>query len=228
MEKTLREHFLDQVNEIIAYLPSLLAGLALLLVGWLLGWIAKRVTMQLAYLLRLDRFLVGFRWGKDFARADVRYGFYNFLGNIVFLIVILVFLDSALNAWKLTALSTMLGDSIVLLPRLLIALLVFGIGWLIANSASRALYRGFKREKLPRAMLLSRFAKVILILLFSAMALVELAIAREIVVIGFATVFITLGLVVVALAFVGGKEFIKDIRSALDDEEKPESASRES
>lgn len=225
METSLRQHFLNQIDEVIAYLPSLLAGLILLVIGVVLGWVAKRVVMQIAFLLRLDRFLIGFRWGKDFARADVRYGFYNFIGNVVFFIVVLAFLGSALSVWKLTALSNLLSDGILFFPRVAVALLIFGLGWLVAAGASRALHRGLLRERVPRARLLSRIAKSMLVIFFSAMALTELAVARQIVIIGFATVFVTLGAVIVVLAAAGGRDFFKSATDSTEEKEpdsKPE------
>jgi hypothetical protein len=205
-------------EKVIEYLPSLFAGIVLVAVGYLLGWIIKRIIIQLALLLRLEMYLTRFNWGRDFSKADVRYGFYNFIGNIVFFIVFLVFLDNAFTAWKLTILSNLLERGISLIPKIILALVVFGAGWLVTTWASRAVQRALRRENIPRATLLTRFVKAALLLLFGAMALVELGIAREIVIIGFATLFITLGLLAIVLTAIGGKDFIQRIQQSLDED----------
>ncbi len=198
-------------QNIINYMPNLLAGIVLVLVGWLIGWFVKRVIIQLAVILRLEKFLTGFRWGKAFEKADIRYGFYSYLGNVFFFIIFIIFFNDALNAWKLVIFSRVLEGAIFYLPRIVISLGITLIGWLIASWTANSIEKSLSRERIPRSALIAKFTKAVILLFFSAMALVELEIAQEIVVIGFATVFITLGLVTVVIFFVGGKEFIKKL-----------------
>ena len=218
MDKTYEDQIWNIAEKILEYLPSFFAGLLLIVLGLAVGWFAKRVVIQLALLLRLDRYVTRFRWGEDFAKGDVRYGFYNFLGNIVYLIVFLIFLDNALTAWRLVFLSNLLERGILLFPRLSLALLIFGIGMLIASWASKTVQRSLRREHIPRATLIARFAKACLILFFSSMALIELDVAHQIVVIGFSTIIITLGVITIVFAIVGGKDLIKTIQESMEDE----------
>ncbi len=218
MNVSTQELFSNMTKNVIGYLPDLFAGIVLVLIGWLLGWIAKRVIIQIAVILRLERYFERFQWGQYLGRADIRYGFYGFLGNIIFLIVFLIFLNDAFSTWKLTVLSTVLEKGILFFPKLIIALLVFGFGWLVSLWTSRGLLKALRREDIPRASLISRFFKGILLLFFFGMALAELNIAREVVIIGFATIFITLGAVTIVLASVGGKQFFEKIRKPVEEE----------
>lgn len=217
MGNQVQDQFLKLSDDFIGYLPSFLAGVILILVGWFLGWFIKRLLVQLSIVLRLERFLVRSRWAQDFSKADVRYGLYNFIGNIGFIIVFLIFVNNALSAWKLTILSDLLGKGILFLPRLIIALVVFGIGWLIAAWTSKGVYKSLRREEVPRPMLISRMVKAVLLLFFSAMALVEIEIAREIVIIGFSTIIITLAILTVVITVLGGKDFISKIGESMED-----------
>jgi hypothetical protein len=218
MDESLQNQFWGIGKEIIGYLPNLFAGILLVAIGWFLGWFLKRIIIRVAVLLRLERFLTRMRWGEDFSKADVRYGFYNFLGNIAFFIIFMIFLDNAFRTWKLTVLSDLMERGIYFLPRIILAIAIFGIGWLIASWAAKSASRALHREDIPRASLIARLIKAVLIMLFSAMALVELDIAREIVIIGFATIFITLGLLTVVVAAVGGKNFVKKIGESLEED----------
>ncbi len=217
MGDTLKDQLWELALKIIEYLPNLLAGLVLVVVGWFLGWFAKRVIIQIAMFLRLERFLTRFRWGQDFSKADIRHGLYNFLGNIAFAVTFLIFLDNALRVWKLTILSNLLERGIYFFPKMILALTIFGVGWLIASWASRSTIRALNREKVPRASLIGSFFKSVLILLFSTMALIELDIAREVVMIGFITIFVTSGLMMVVLAAVSGKDVIQKIKKSLEE-----------
>jgi len=217
METRVQDQFIGLADNIIAYLPSLLAGIILVLIGWIAGWLIKRVLVQVSILLRIDRFLRRSRWEADFAKADVRHGLYNFIGNIGYTLVFLLFLDNAFLAWKLTILSDLLSKGILFLPKILIAVSIFGLGSLLAFLAQKSVLKSLFKEEVPRASLIARFIKGIVLLFFSAIALVELDVAREIVIIGFATIFITLGAISIVLTAVGGKSFIEKIGNSFNE-----------
>jgi hypothetical protein len=217
MGDRLQNQFVGLADNFIGYLPNLLAGILLVLLGWFLGWFIKRLLIQLAVILRLERFLVRSRWATDFSRADVRFGLYNLIGNIGFFIIFLIFLNNALSAWKLQILSDLLGKGILFLPRIIIGLVIFGLGWLIAATAERGVQKALRREDVPRSSLIARFIKSVLLLFFSAMALVEIDVAQEIVTIGFATIFITLGALTIVFTIVGGKSFLVKIEESLEE-----------
>lgn len=202
MNENLNSLFLNLTEKLVAFLPALFTGTLLIGFGWLLGWFVKRVVIQLAVVLRLERFLIKFSWGKVFSKADVRYGLYKSIGNLFFFMIMLIFVDFALIVWNLKFLSNLLAEGILILPRTIAALLIFGAGWLIALWASRALQRLLSQEEIPNASFISLFTKVALIVLFSAFALFELNMAREIVIIGFTTIFVTLGILAIILVFI--------------------------
>jgi hypothetical protein len=216
MDESLQNQLLGIGKEIIGYLPNLVAGILLVIIGWFLGWFLKRIIIRVALLLRLEGLLTRLRWGEDFSKADVRYGFYNFLGNIAFFVIFVIFLDNAFRTWKLTVLSEFLEKGIYFFPRIILAMALFGFGWLIASWAAMSASRALHREGIPRASLIAHLIKAVLMMFFSAMALVELDIAREIVIIGFSTIFITLGLLAVVITAVGGKTFLKKISDSIE------------
>ena len=218
MNDPLRDLFDNIGKAIINYLPSVLAALMLLAIGWFLGWFLKRIAVRLLFLLRLERLLQKFSWGEDFAKGDVRYALYNFIGNLIFSLVLLIFLSGALSVMNLTVFSNLLDKGILFLPRFAIALVIFGIGWFIALWVGKAIRKALAEEEIPRSALLARFAKMILLLFFFAMALTELDVAREIVVIGFTTIMVTLGALAVVLTARGGKKFIDSILRSFEED----------
>ena len=210
MDNNLESLFYDLGQKIIVYLPNLLGGLFLLLLGWLIAWVVKRVVIQLLVVLRFDRHFLRLRWRSSLTKADIRYALYNLVGNICFFIVFLVFLNAALDAMKLSILSKLIEQGVLFVPRLIVALVIFGIGWFIAARTSKAVLHALIKEDVPSASLLARFMKFIVILFFSAMALVELSIAKEIVLIGFTVLFLTLSVSAVLLLS-RGRGSLKDL-----------------
>jgi Mechanosensitive ion channel, conserved TM helix len=217
MDTSLSNIFYGATEKIVAYLPNLVAGVVLLAVGWFLGWLVKRIVIQAMAVLRFDKLFRRFKWGAGLSKADVRYAFFEFVGNAAFLIVFLVLLNASLEALQLTALSAILQEGVLFIPKLLIAAIIFGLGWFMAAWISGSVQRALAREEVPRATLIARFVKAMIILFISAMALTELDIAREIVVIGFSVTVITLGLLTVVIAAMGGKRFVSKMLETLDE-----------
>jgi hypothetical protein len=203
------EEILNTVSkQVIGYLPNLLAGAVLIGFGWFLGWLAKRIVVQVLTVLRFDRLLRRFSWGGSLSKVDVRSAIYEWIGSFVFLIVFLVLVNASLDALKLTTLSTILSQGVLFIPKLVIALLLLGTGWVLAAWIAGIIQRALAKEEIPRATLIARFAKTVMMLFFSAMALTEIDVAREIVVIGFGVTMITLGGITIVLTAVGARSFV--------------------
>ncbi|MBU4371130.1 MAG: hypothetical protein L6300_16530 [Syntrophaceae bacterium] len=217
MENKLPILFLDLANKFVGFIPKLIAGMALLVLGFLVAWFVKRLVIQVSIALRLERFLIKFRWGKAFSKADVRHGFYNFLGNLFYFFILLAFLDLAFIAWDLKFLSDLLGEAISLFPRAAAAMIILGIGWFVAVRAASGILRVLLRENVEQARVIGMYARIMLIVLFSAMALVKLDVAGNIVTIGFTTIFITLGIIAVVLVAKHGKASFKKQSGPEDD-----------
>ncbi len=214
MDSTIQGPFFDFGKQIIDYLPNLLAGIVLLGLGWLVGWIVKRIVVQLLVALKFDRLFTRMRWRRALSKADVRYALFGFVGNVFFFIVFLIFLNSALDAMKLTILSNLIQRGVLFIPKLIVALIIFGFGWVIAGRVSNSVYNALIKENVPEYSLISRFTRFVILLFFSAMALAEIDIAVEIVIIGFTTIIISLAILAILITVIKGRtsldKFIKN------------------
>ncbi|HUZ46052.1 MAG TPA: hypothetical protein VMW54_05395 [Terriglobia bacterium] len=211
MRELIQNLFHNVALQVVNFLPSILGALLWLFVGWFVAWLVKRIVIQLCAIFRLHRYLPRLRWRKALAKADVRLALFNYLGNLSFAAVFLVFLYSALSALKLTILSHLLEQTIFFVPRAIGCIVIFGLGFFLSARISVVVHMAVLREGIPRASLIGRFVKGALLLFFSAMALTVLNFAREIVIIGFAVSFATFGALVVVVAAAGGKEMVQRI-----------------
>jgi len=217
MDSPLEKALYGVTEKLIAYLPNLVAGIVLIAIGWFLGWLVKRIVVQVLLVLRFDRLLRRFKWGTGFAKADVRYAFAEFIGNGAFLIVFLILLNASLEALQLTVISDVLRQGVLFIPKLLVAAAILVLGWLLAGWIAGTIQRALTKEEVPRATLIARFTKVVIMLFFSAMALTELDVAREIVIIGFSVTIVTLGVLVIVMTSIGGKRFVSRILETLEE-----------
>jgi hypothetical protein len=216
MNEQLHTLFMNIMNTFLKFIPSFLIGVILIIIGLILAWFVKRMVIQMLILLKFDRALVRFPWGRAFSKADVRHGFYSFIGNVFFFIIFLLFLYYALLSWGLGFISELLREGILFFPRLFTAGAILGIGWMIASWASRSLYKFLYQEKLPYSTFIAYYTKAVLMVLFSAAAFAELDIARNIIIIGFTIIFATLGIIAVILTAVHGREALTKLKESGD------------
>jgi hypothetical protein len=199
------------IFEILNYLPRVVASLLLLAVGWFVAWLAKRIVIQLCVIFRIHHYLPKLQWRKVLSKADVRDALFNYVGNLVFIAVFVMFIYGALATLKLTVLSSLLEHTIFFLPRVAGCFIIFAIGLFLSNRISVVVHMAVLREGIPRASLIGRFVKGSLLMFFSAMALTVLDFARQVVIVGFTVSFATMGALVVVAAVAGGKEMFQRI-----------------
>jgi Mechanosensitive ion channel, conserved TM helix len=203
------ESLQNMMSNIVGYLPTLLAGIVVLLVGAGVAWLISKLVVRILLLLRLDRVIMRLGWGRAMERGDVRHSLFNTVGMIVGLFVFLVFLENAILIWKLTVLSELLEKLIGLIPQLLTAGIILLIGWGVAAAVSRAVLRTLFQEEFERARLAAKLVHAAILVFTCAVALVELDIAVGIVTGAFLIAFGALALGF-ALAFgLGSKRAVE-------------------
>jgi hypothetical protein len=185
----------------VDYLPTLAGGLFVLALGLAAGWITKRAVVRVLIWLRLDRLGGRLGWRAAFGKGDVRAALYNVVGSAAMAVVVLVFLDDALQIWGLTVLSRFLEGLLIYLPNLALVALISGAGLVLANAVANGVERSLEEEDLPRSRLVAKLCKAALLSVVGALALWQLNLAREIVLSGF---LVILGAVGVAFAVAVG------------------------
>lgn len=195
---------LESVRDLIAslagYVPTLLAGLVVVLLGLVVGWIGSKMLVRVLILMRLDRVIGRLGWGRTLEKGDVRHSLFEMIGTLFGVLIFLVFLDNAVAIWKLTVLSRLLERLVLLVPQLLTAAIVMLTGAGIATAVSHAVQRALHQEEFERAQLVARIVRAAILVVAAAIALVQLEIAVGIVTGAFLLVFGALALSF-ALAF---------------------------
>lgn len=176
------------------YMPKLLAGLVVFLLGLLVAWIGAKLIVRLLILSRLDRVLIRTGWVRALDKGDVRHSLFAFIGWLFGGVIFLIFLDNAIVIWGLTVLSEMLERFVLLVPRLIASIIIMLVGWGLATGVSKSVRRTLYQEEFDRARLVGRIVFAAIIVLTTAIALVQLDIAVGIVTGAFFIAFGAIGL----------------------------------
>lgn len=176
------------------YLPTLAVGVFLLVVGVAAAWVVKRAVVRVLVWLRLDRLAGRVGWRAAFGKGEVRAALYDLLGGVAMGLVILAFLDNALQILGLTVLSQMVDRLVIYLPNLGLVALIVGSGVFLANLAAARAEEMLEDEGVTWARLAAQLVKAMLLSFVGALALWQLQFAREIILAGFLITFGAIGL----------------------------------
>jgi len=207
------EPFQEFTSRVSGYLPTLTAGLVVLALGVVLAWLVKRAAVRLLIWLRLDRLASQQGWRAAFGKGDVRAALSNGIGTALGILVLLLFLDNALQIWGLTVLSRLLDQVLVYLPNLALVALIVGVGLMLANSLAERVEDTLEEEEFAHPRLVAKVFKGTLISIVAALAIWQLDLARQIVLAAFLIAFGAMG---VAFALAVGLGSAPGIRRAWD------------
>ena len=120
------------LNVIFAYIPKLFAALVLAIIAWIIATILKKVVLKVLQSAKVDEGLSN-KTGLDKTEVPMS----QTIGEIVFFLVLLLFLPMILNALALGGLleplQLMVAKILGFLPNLIAAAIILIIGWFLAR-----------------------------------------------------------------------------------------------
>jgi len=189
----------------IRFLPSLIGGLLILLVGYIVAKVLRRVTRTLLHRFGFDRLMqrLGVADRYDDPEAGSRW-----VAMAVFVVVIVATLMQTAVAWKLTFVAVGLAGVLAYLPHVLAAVVIFGAAILVGNWVRDRILSGATRPlrsistgtSFGDHRIMASAVRAGILALGGFMALRELQISAEIVTIAFTLVLGAIALAA-ALAF---------------------------
>ena len=130
--QTLQATLADAYHSFIEYLPHFVAALLLLLAGWLVARLLRGLCIRLAG--GLDNVLGALsRWSRAKRRLTLTSGARILMGNVVFWVVILLFVAIAARVARLELFTVWLDRIVAWLPTLLAGGLIVLAGWFVST-----------------------------------------------------------------------------------------------
>ncbi len=111
------------------FLPNIITGIVVVLIGVILGSIAKKLIQELFRVLRIEAYLK--KYGVPEAKKDFTWA--NLIAEIVRWFIILVFLMTAADIWKLPQITALLNTFLLYLPNVFVAAIMAVVGLVFAK-----------------------------------------------------------------------------------------------
>ena len=203
------------------FLPRLLAMIIIVVVGWVVAWLAKVILPRILNLVRFNSLFVRAGVAQVLTKAALPNPS-ELLARLVFWVLWITFILFGLEALQIVALQEEISGLFRILPQIFVALVILFAGVLIANFVSRATLLAAVNANSPSPRLVSTLVRFVIIALTVTMALERVGLGRGVVLIAFSSFFgaIMLGL---ALAFgLGGRDLARQVLERRFLEEKKE------
>jgi Conserved TM helix len=174
--------FTSALALIFAFIPKLIGFLIIMLVGWL---VAKALGKAVTLLLRkvgFDNFSNRIGLTRFEQRMGIQLDPADFLGQIVFWFVILVFLVPALESLGLTSITLILNELISYIPNVFVAILILFLGTLLATVVADIVRGAIATAGIGNPNVFAEISRWAIILFAVLMALTQLEIATALVV----------------------------------------------
>ena len=203
------------LGKVTTFLPNLLAMITILILGFLIAWIVKKLIFRFLKAIQFDK--VSERWGLPhiLSKGGVTYSPADLLSRFFYWVIVLIKLILGINALEVAVTQNFISHFFNYLPHLFAAMIILAIGYLIAIFLGQATLIAAVNAQMESAKLLSRAVRWFIIILALTMALYHLGIAEKVIVAAFS---ITFGGIVLALAIAfgwGGKELAKNFLEKL-------------
>ena len=203
--------FRDMVERLAHVAPRLLAMVVVILIGWAAAAIVRRLTVRVFRMADLDARCA--RWGltASLSRSGIGQPPSQVIGQLVFWTIFFVAILTSVEALEMPATAGMAAGVVRFLPNLVIAILVWMVGWLLANFMAQTVLIAAVNAQVALAPLIAGAVRWLVLIFAGAAALTQLGIAREMVLLTFGIAFGG-SVLALALAFgLGGKELAREI-----------------
>ena len=191
----------DAWSDLVGFAPRLIAAIAVLLVGWFIASLLRRVLQRVLDRVRFPDLMERSGLQAPLARVGLKQPS-RLLATVIYWAAMLLVLQLAIDTFGESAIQEALDDLVGFLPSLFIAIVIIVVTGAIASRVAELVRTSLSEQSYGRT--LSRIAggAIWLVGLFAALNQIE--IAEEILTVLFIAVVGTVGLVIVVMFGVSG------------------------
>jgi hypothetical protein len=186
--------------KIWSYIPSLAGAIVILVVGWLIAKLVEVIVARVLKTVRLDMASDKAGISNVLAQGEIRLTLSELIGAVVYWLVILVVIATALNALNLTIAADLVSRLVGYVPNILGAIFILVLGAFLANFIGAIVRTSASNAGIRNAKGLGKITQTLLVIFAVIIAIEQLQIASALIVLSVNVILISIGLGL-ALAF---------------------------
>jgi small-conductance mechanosensitive channel len=211
LDRIVTQPLRDMSQKLVAFLPNLLTGILVFVIGLVLAWLVKLLVVRIIRLLKLEAAFARSGVSDALKKMAVKDTPAKLIGRMFYWLIVIIFFVLALSVMKVPVIDQLLERFLVYLPNIFVALIILAIGTFLSNFLGRAVLIASVNSGVKLSSLLSKGTRTVIMLFAFVMAIEQLGIGRSTVIVAFTIVFGG-GVLALALAFgLGGKDIARSL-----------------
>ena len=186
--------------KIWGYVPAIVGALVILIVGWLVAKLIEAVVARVMKAVKLDMASDKAGISNVLAHGDIKLSLSELIGAIVYWLVILVVVATALDALNLKIASELISRLVGYVPNILGAIFILVLGSFLANFVATIVRTAAGNAGIKNAKLLAQITQTVLVIFAVIVAIEQLQIATALLILAVNIILISIGLGI-AIAF---------------------------
>jgi hypothetical protein len=160
-----------------SYIPAILGAIVILVIGWIVAKFVEAIVVRALKAARLDVVSDKAGLANMLAQGDIKWTLSELIGVIVYWIIILSVLASALSALNLTVAGDLLSRLVAYIPNIIVAIFVLVLGSFLATFVAGVVRTTISNAGIGNAKLLAKITQTVLIVFAVIIAIEQLNIA---------------------------------------------------
>lgn len=202
---------LDFLNKFITFFPNLVSGTVIILVGFLLAGLVKKVLLSVFSFIRLGTV---FEKTRLIEKKEVKI-WEEVLSEVLRWTIVVLFLIPSFEVWGLSKATVVLNQFLFYLPNVIVAVIVAFVGLVTSNLGADLVKSSARTVGSSSATALSVFTKWLILFFTVLVVLNQLGVAQDLIRILFTGIVVMIALAG-GLAFgLGGQSIAKEMLEEL-------------
>jgi hypothetical protein len=196
---------------LVIYLPSLIAGIIILIVGIFLAKAIEKIVEKIIAAAKIDELISKINVVKKIEEGGTKVVFSQIFGWLVKWFLYVVLLIAVSDILKLGQFTVFLKDIATYLPNVIIAVLILVVGFVLGYFVDDLIVKVLKSSRAKLANLVGAVAKWSIIVFAILAALIQLGVAVSLIQMLFTAIVFMIALAVGLSFGLGGREAAKEM-----------------
>ena len=170
----------DMISSFLSGVPKIVMAAVIMIIGLIIAKIVKKAFKKLLVKINIDQIGDKLNEIEIVNKANVKIVFSTILSTVLYYTIAIFFLIIAADVLAMPAITDLVSQIFLMIPKLLLALLLLVLGILFAEIIRKVVYTALKSIGIPSANLIATFLFYFLFINFALSALKQAQISMEI------------------------------------------------
>ena len=166
----------EMLTRVGGFIPKLVGLMLILIIGWLIAKIIEAVIVRALKLVRLDTLAEKSGASNFLAKGGIKYTLSELIGVLIYWIVMLIVMITALNSMQWTVAAEVLNTVVSYIPSIIAAVFILVLGMFISTLLGTIIRTAASNAGITQARMLGQITQTVVIVFVVIIALQQLKI----------------------------------------------------